>query len=269
MYPLLGRKLWALGGLYGYWIEGRQPSSCALVVRHQFQHLQRWVCEMPGPADGGQPHKRDGHSILWFKFLFHRVKCPSPNDVILSPFGFCWGAPSTRELSVIPATVAGMAVSVRRPSRVFQRDNAGGSVVDRSIHNATTNSSFPAAAQAPASSTSKTKTTAKAKRHKRGTEDTAWNLFGREYMAEHRPDSILLRKQKLSMKSLGMSISPLITLGAGLGSWFFIVLLLHNQQKYRQGERNSQQIRQDVQSRTEPHAAFVHCAKPHNKPEDL
>ncbi|KAJ7848132.1 hypothetical protein B0H14DRAFT_2583154 [Mycena olivaceomarginata] len=103
------------------------------------------------------------------------------------------------ELSVIPATVTGMAVSVRRPSRVFQGDNAGGSVVDRSIHNATTNSSFPAAAQAPASSTSKTKTTAKAKRHKRGTADTAWNLFGREYMAEHRPDSILLRKQKLSV----------------------------------------------------------------------
>jgi hypothetical protein len=43
-------------------------------------------------------------------------------------------------------------------------------------------------------------------------------------------------------KSLGMSISPVITLGAGLGSWFFIVLILHNQKKYRQSERNSQYV---------------------------
>ncbi|KAJ7933586.1 hypothetical protein B0H13DRAFT_1856091 [Mycena leptocephala] len=190
----------------------------------------RWVCEMSGSAGRGQPHKRDGHSILWFKFLFHRVKCPRIARIIITAIQvkslskISGSAELFLELSVIPATVAGMAVS------------------SGAIHNATTNSSFPAAAQAPASSTSKTKTTAKAKRHKRGTADTAWNLFGREYMAEHRPDSILLRKQKLSMKSLGMSISPVITPGAGLGSWFFIVLILHNQQKYRQSERNSQQI---------------------------
>ncbi|KAJ7717508.1 hypothetical protein B0H14DRAFT_2643565 [Mycena olivaceomarginata] len=104
------------------------------------------------------------------------------------------------ELSVIPATVTGMAVSVRRPSRVFQGDNAGGSVVDLRFHSQRYHKLvIPCGRTNPCLIYMETKTTAKAKRHKRGTADTAWNLFGREYMAEHRPDSILLRKQKLSM----------------------------------------------------------------------